>query len=159
VLSISRALVCDRLGRFLLASGGGLLVAAFNDSSGIAELGPRPQIVAIAGPRDGVVACDPAVVGGACPLPINVTFRLAEPHFVTKAIVRFQGDGGDDGVDRDYPVENALGRGDTVDVPLSVNARIPETILRRGALFTYTVRLHTGAGEESTVSTLTISVQ
>jgi hypothetical protein len=134
-------------------------VAACNDSSGYVEPGPRPQIVAVAGPRDGVIACDPNVVGGSCPLPIDVTFRLAENHFVTKAIVRFQGDGSDDGVDRNYVVENAVGKGEAVDVRLQVNARIPETILRKGALFTYTFRLLTGAGEESRVSTLTISVQ
>src|SRR5690606_16419496 len=101
--------------------------------------------------------------GGNCPLPINVTFRLAEPHFVSKAIVRFQGDGSDEGVDRNYPIEDPFekgaGKGEGVDVSIVVDARVPGTILRRGALLTYGVRLLTGAGEESTPSTLTVSVQ
>jgi hypothetical protein len=135
------------------------MTAACNDSNGFTPQGPRPQIVTAVGPKDGIVVCDPATVGGVCPLGINVTFRLTQGEFVTKALVRFQGDGSDTGVDRGYVLDHKLGQGDSVDVPVTINASIPPTILRRGALFTYSVRLVTGAGEESTPSTLTVSVQ
>jgi hypothetical protein len=138
-----------------------LVLAAWgcNDSSGFTPPGPKPQIVSAVGPKDGVVSCDPAVVGGNCPLPINITFRLAQGDLVTRALVRFQGDGSDTGVDRAFPLPNVVGKGESVDVPVTVSASIPPTILRRGALFTYSVRLVTGAGDESQPSTLTVSVQ
>jgi hypothetical protein len=112
-----------------------------------------------AGPKDAVVACEPKAVGGACPLAIRVTFRLREDQFVNKAIVRFQGDGGDVGVDRAYLLNATFGKGEAVDVSVTINANVPPAILQRGALFTYTVRLVTGQGEESATSTLTVSVQ
>ena len=136
-----------------------VLIGGCAETSGDADQGPRPQIVAVSGPKSAVVVCDPATTGGSCPLPIEVTFRLAEDQFVWKAYVRFQGDGGDDGVDRGYLLERTSGRGD-VDTAVTVNASIPPTILRtEGALFRYTVRLVTGAGEESAETPLSISVQ
>ena len=50
------------------------------------------------------------------------------------------------------------GQGDGVDVNLDFEADIPTTILRQNALFTYTVKLVTGAGAVSPASTLTVSV-
>ena len=41
---------------------------------------------------------------------------------------------------------------------VTVNAAIPTDILRRGALYTYEVRLVTGAGGVSLPTTLTVSV-
>lgn len=123
------------------------------------EPGPRPQIVQVTGPKDSTVACDPKAVGGACALPISVTFRLQADQFVQKALVRFQGDGSDQGVDRAYLLDQVFGKGNEEAVSLTVNASIPPTIVRPGALFTYTVRLVTGAGEESAAATLTVSVQ
>jgi hypothetical protein len=130
-----------------------------NDSSDSTPPGPKPQIVTAVGPKDGVVGCDPTVSGGVCPLPITITFRLAEPEIVTKAFVRFQGDGTDVGIDHGYSLPNVPGKGENVDVPVTITSSIPPTILRKGALFTYSVRLVTGTGQESTPSTLTISVQ
>lgn len=135
------------------------ITAGCTDSSAYDAPGPRPQIVAVAGPKDAAVACDPEVVGGACALPVSVTFRLPEDQFVSKAILRFQGDGGDQGVDRAYSVDPTFGKGTATDVSVAVNANVPPTILRTGALLTYTIRLVTGAGEESPVSTLTVSLQ
>src|SRR5688572_28487750 len=86
-----------------------LSLSACTESNGYSEPGARPQIVNVAGPKDAVVTCDPKAVGGACALPISVTFRLPEDQFVWKAIVRFQGDGGDQGVDRDYLVDYTYG--------------------------------------------------
>ena len=134
-------------------------IVACNESDGFTEPGPIPQIVNASGPAGAVVTCDPRTAGGGCPLPITVRFRLPEDQFVWKAYVRFQGDGSDLGVDRGYPLERTFGKGDSADVPVTVNASIPPTILRRGALFTYSVRLVTGTGEESATSTLTVSVQ
>jgi hypothetical protein len=134
-------------------------IVGCNTSNEYSEPGPRPQILNAAGPKDAVVSCDPATVGGACPLPVSVTFRLPEDQFVWKALVRFQGDGSDQGVDRAYLLDQVFGKGSAKDVSVTVNANIPPNIVRTGALFTYTVRLVTGAGEESTVSTLTVSVQ
>ncbi len=134
-------------------------VAACTDSSEYVVPGPRPQIVSVTGPKDAIVMCDPSKVGGACALPISVRFRLPEDQFVSKALVRFQGDGSAQGVDRAYVLEPTFGKGNATDVDLTVNASVPPTILRTGALFTYTVRLVTGAGEESSVSTLTVSIQ
>lgn len=115
--------------------------------------------MSVAGPKDSVVACDPKVVGGACALPLSVTFRLPEDQFVSKALVRFQGDGSDQGVDREYLLDQVFGKGSATDVTVAVAANVPPTVLRTGALFTYTVRLVTGAGEESSAPTLTVSVQ
>lgn len=135
------------------------LVAGCDDGNGVVGSGAKPQIVSAVGPKDNVVACDPAVSGGSCPLPISLSFRLAKGEIVSKAIVRFQGDGSDTGVDHGYSVPNIPGQGEGIDVPMSFDAAIPPTILRRGALFTYSVRLQTGAGEESSPSSLTVSVQ
>lgn len=132
--------------------------AGCNDSAGYSEPAPRPQIVNVQGPKDSVVTCDPKATGGACPLAISVTFRLPEDQFVWKAYVRFQGDGSDDGVDRPYLLEYTYGRG-AADVGVTINAGIPPTILNRSQLFSYSVRLVTGAGEESTAAKLSVSVQ
>lgn len=134
------------------------MAAACNDSKGYDEPGPRPLIISVAGPKDSIVQCNPEATGGACPVPVSVTFRLPEDQFIRKAYVRFQGDGSDDGVDRGYPLESAYGKGDAVDTTVTINAAVPATILRAPALFTYTVRLVTGLGEESSPTTLTISV-
>jgi len=134
------------------------ITPACNGSDGYTEPGPRPQIVRMSGPQEGVLACDPSTVGGSCPLPIRVTFRLPEDHFVWKAYVRFQNDGSEDGVDRIYLVDPTYGRNDA-DAEVTIPAYVPPTILRRGATFTYGVRLVTGIGEESPMSTLTVSVQ
>jgi hypothetical protein len=48
---------------------------------------------------------------------------------------------------------------DATPVTVSFEASIPPTILRKGALFTYEVRLVSGNGVESQASTLTVSVQ
>ena len=137
----------------------GVLVLACNDSSEYLEPGPRPQVVGVTGPRNGAVACDPDTVGGSCLIPIAVTFRLPAEHFVWKVKVRFQGDGGDEGVDRGYLIPPKSGAGLDRDVTVNVEAGIPPTVLRTGATFTYTVRLVTGVGEESDPSTLTVSNQ
>lgn len=134
-----------------------LIAVACNESNEVQDNPSPPTIVSVSGPKDGIVTCDPKVGGGVCPIAINVVFRLPKDQFVTKAIVRFQGDGSDIGVDRHYQVEPTFGQDG--DVPLTVNASIPPTILRTGALFTYTVRLVTGIGSESPASTLTVSVQ
>jgi hypothetical protein len=148
--SFAALLACAALGLTALP--------ACNGSDGYTEPGPRPQIVSMNGPADAVLACDPATVGGACPLPIHVKFRLPEDHFVWKAYVRFQNDGSEDGVDRVYLVAPTYGRNDA-DVDVTIAAYVPPTILRKGATFTYGVRLVTGIGEESPMSTLTVSVQ
>lgn len=134
------------------------LVVACNESDVAHEPLPEPQIISVTGPKDGIVTCEPKAGGGACPIAISYVFRLPEAQFVQKAIVRFQGDGSDVGVDRQYALEPTFGKNDG-DVPVVVNASIPPTILRTGALFTYSVRLVTGAGGESPASTLTVSVQ
>lgn len=134
-------------------------MVACNSSDGYSEPGPRPQVVSVVGPRDNVVVCDPAAVGGACAFTLDIAFRLPEDQFVWRAYVRFQGDGSDDGVDRGYLTTVAYGKGSGADANVSINANVPPTILRRGALFTYSVRLVTGAGEESTPATLSLSVQ
>ncbi len=135
-----------------------LLVSACNDSSEYEVAPPRPQITKVEGPTGNAVLCDPATTGGVCPLAIKVTFRLPEDQLVTKAIVRFQGDGNDIGVDRAYALPVTYGKGDA-DVPLAFEALLPATILRRSALFTYSIRLVTGRGEESAATTLTVSNQ
>jgi hypothetical protein len=135
------------------------LLAACNDSSGFSPPGVRPTIVKAAGPKDATVSCDPKETGGACGLPITVTFRLPADQFVWKAYVRFQGDGGDTGIDHGYLLDRQFGKGEATDVSVTIQAAIPPAILRPSALFTYTVRLVTGAGEESDESTLTVSVQ
>jgi hypothetical protein len=135
-----------------------LALWACNDSNGFDSPELQPQIVTASGPKGGVVACDPATVGGQCPLPVTVTFRLPKEQFVSKAYVRFQGDGSDTGVDRGYTLPQTFGN-DAADVVVTVPAAIPPTILRRSALFTYTIRLVSGIGKESTPSTLTVSVQ
>jgi hypothetical protein len=132
--------------------------AGCNDSAGYSEPAPRPQIVGVQGPKDAVVTCDPKTTGGACPVAISVTFRLPEDQFVWKAYVAFQGDGSDDGVDRPYLLEYTYGRG-SADVGVTINAGIPPTILNRSQLFSYSVRLVTGLGEESAAAKLSVSVQ
>jgi hypothetical protein len=134
-----------------------LAIAACDDEGTGAPPGPAPQIVAVAGPANGIVACDPAATGATCPLAITITFRLTEPEFVWKAYVRFQGDGTDRGVDRGYLVPYTIGKG-TNDVQVVVNANVPPNLLRRGAQFTYSVRLVTGSGAESSSTTLSVSV-
>lgn len=146
---------------FLLLAGLALrpVIACDNSSANIDEVDPAqvPQIISVAGPAGGGVRCHPADTGGNCPLPITVTFRLPKDQFVTRAVVAFQGDGSDVGVDRYYAVPNTFGE-DGADVVLAIDADIPTTILRQNALFTYTVRLITGTGAKSVVTTLTISV-
>jgi hypothetical protein len=151
---------------FALALAG----AACNDGTAVTQTAFQPQIVTAQGPQGGVVTCDPTTAGGNCALPIAVTFRLPQGQFVWKAFVRFHGDGSDDGVDHGYPLQAepdagtsqvaglVFGNGDT-PVTVNVAASVPPTILRRGALFTYTVRLVSGNGVESQASTLTVSVQ
>jgi len=135
-----------------------LALAACDDGGSGAPPGPEPVIVAATGPANGVAACDPAASGGNCVLPVTVTFRLLEPEYVWKAYVRFQGDGTDRGVDRGYLLPFTVGRGAGTDVQVVVNASVPATVLRRGALFTYSVRLVTGSGAESASTTLSVSV-
>jgi hypothetical protein len=136
-----------------------LLASGCTDSSGYSEPGPRPQIVAIAGPPSSAVVCDPEQTGGACPLSIRITFRLPPEHFVWKAYVRFQGDGGDTGVDRGYLIPLTFGAGEDQDATVTVDAAVPPALLGQNTLLRYGVRLVTGAGEESPMSTLTLSVQ
>jgi hypothetical protein len=133
-------------------------LAACESTSGSSVPGDPPQIVTASGPTGGVVTCDPATAGGNCPLPLAITFRLPKGEFVSKVIVTFQGDGSDTGIDRAFTVPNTFGNGDT-PVVVNVVSSVPSTIVRRGALFTYTVRLITGQGAESSPSTLTVSVQ
>ena len=132
---------------------------ACNDSQRYVEPGPIPQIVSVAGPKDGVVRCSPDKSGGACPLPLGVSFRLAEDRFVSKAYVRFQGDGSDVGVDRGYLVTSTWGLGTAQDQTVKVDAVVPATILRVNAQLTYSIRLVTGTGDESTESTLQVTIQ
>jgi hypothetical protein len=135
-------------------------MAACDESNGDSAPRVRPQIIAASGPKDSVLACDPKASGGSCPLPISVTFRLPKDQFVWKALVRFDGDGSETGVDRGYVIPNTFGEGEGVDVVVTVNAGLPPTILQRGGPpFRYGIRLLTGAGVESTTSTLAISVQ
>lgn len=140
---------------FLVLVGGGS-AAACNDSSTYEAPGVQPQIVSATGPAGSTVVCHPVDTGGNCPLPIKVTFRLPKDQFVTRAIIRFQSDGSDVGVDRFYAVPPTYG--EDQDVTITIDADIPATILRRNALFTYSVVLVTGAGAKSAASTLTVSV-
>ncbi|MCW5832618.1 MAG: hypothetical protein KIS78_09435 [Labilithrix sp.] len=141
-----------------------LLSGACTRSDGWTEPGPRPQIVSVTGPAvaggsvRNTVLCSPDSTGGACPMTLGVTFRLPEDHFVWKALVRFQNDGSEDGVDREYLVEQRFGQGDT-PASVSVNAIIPPELIRPGALNRYSVRLLSGAGELSEPSTLSVSIQ
>jgi len=139
-----------------------VLLLACNDSKEYLVPGPVPQIVRVAG-VDGdagvpTASCTPADGGGACPLVVTVVFRLAEGSIVTKAIVRFEGDQNDTGVDHGYVVSPTVGKGAATDVSVTVDAAIPATILRAGALYTYSVRLLTAAGDESIATSLTVSV-
>jgi hypothetical protein len=152
--SLVKSVAAATTAAFIFATNAGC-----NDSAGYDEPAPRPQIVNVQGPKDSVVTCDPKATGGACPLAISVTFRLPEDQFVWKAYVRFQGDGSDDGVDRPYLLEYTYGRGASADVAVTINAGIPPTILNRSQLFSYSVRLVTGVGEESTAAKLSVSVQ
>jgi hypothetical protein len=152
---------------FSLILGAGLVAAACDNKSDIYEdPGIQPQIVSAAGPAGGAVTCHPvdSVVdgghigtGGNCALDVQVTFHLPQGQFVDKAIVAFEGDGSDVGIDRHYPVANTFGQGDT-DVTVKIPIEVPPSILRENALFTYTVKLVTGAGAQSVATTLTISV-
>jgi hypothetical protein len=143
----------------------GLLLAACTDSKEYNVPGPTPTIVSASGPRGSIATCNVADGGGSCPLTVHVVFRLAEGSFVTKAILRFEGDQVDTGVDHAYVVPPTYGKGATDpdggganDVGLDVNASIPSTIVRAGANYTYNVRLVTGAGDESAGTTLTVSI-
>lgn len=140
-----------------LAAAASPLFACDNSSSIVDPVGVKPDVKAVTGPAGGGVRCHPADTGGNCALPIKVTFTLPKGEFIAKAIVSFQGDGSDTGVDRYYAVPFTYGQ-DATEVTLDIDADIPTTILRQNALFTYTVRLVTGAGAESDVSTLTVSV-
>jgi hypothetical protein len=133
-----------------------LAASACNDSSGYHEPGPRPRIVKVDAPT--TVNCAPEDTGGACPIQLGVFFRLPEDQVVTKAYVRFQRDGSDYGVDRGYILPPTFGLGETADASVGIDAAVPPNLLDSGALFTYSVRLVTGLGEESPESTLTITV-
>lgn len=150
----SAFLALSLLGLAVLAASP--LFACDNSSSIYEPPGVQPQRVRVAGP--GNVLCHPADTGGNCPLPLKVTFQLPQGEYIAKAIVTFQGDGTDTGTDRYYAVPYTYGQGDGVDITLEVDADLPATILRQNALFTYTVRLVTGAGAQSVASTLTVSV-
>lgn len=141
-----------------------LAAPACTHSDGWSEPGPRPQIVNVVGPslnlgktRD-TVECDPEKSGGACPMTVSVSFILPEDQVVTKAIVRFQNDGSDEGVDRHYLIEPVYGGG-SAPVSAGVSAIVPPSLIRTGALNRYSIRLVTGAGEESEPATLPLSIQ
>ncbi len=134
-------------------------VPACNDSKGYDEPSTSLRIVGISGPKDNVVHYDPDSNSGACPLSLGIIFRLPEDQLVTRAYVRFQGDGNDVGVDRGFLVEHTYGKGPDTDASVTVNAAVPATIVRTGALFTYSVRLVTANGDESPESTQTVTVQ
>lgn len=136
-----------------------IAMPACNDSKGYDEPSTSLRIVSISGPKDNVVHYDPNSNSGACPLPLGVVFRLPEDQVVTRAYVRFQGDGGDLGVDRGFLVEQTHGKGLDEDASVTVHAAVPPTILRTDALFTYSVRLVTANGDESPESTQTVTVQ
>jgi hypothetical protein len=137
-----------------------------NKSDIYEDKGVEPQIVSAAGPAGGAVTCHPvdSVVdgghigtGGNCPIEIQVTFHLPAGQFVDKAIVAFEGDGSDVGLERHYELANTFGQ-DNTDVLVKIPAEVPPSILRENALFTYTVKLVTGTGAQSVATTLTISV-
>lgn len=146
-----------------------IAVACTDTSADVDVTGPQPQIVAAVGPNGNVVACNDPIsdagttgdagqnVGGNCPIAIKVTFHLPAGQIVNKALVRFQGDGSNVGIDRDFVLPPTAGQ-DSTDVTVTVNAAIPTDILRRGALYTYEVRLVTGSGGVSQPTTLTVSV-
>ena len=93
-----------------------IAVACTDTSADIDVTGPQPQIVAAVGPPNGVVACNDPVLttdagaivdagenlGGSCPIAVTITFHLPQGQFVNKALVRFQGDGSSDGIDRGF---------------------------------------------------------
>ncbi len=134
------------------------LVTGCATSSDYHEPGPLPQITNVTAPK--TLTCEQRASGGACPITISVKFRLPEDQFVSRALVRFQTDGSDIGVDRTYALEYVFGLGTSADVGVTIQAFVPPTVLRPGsALYTYSVRLMTGAGEESVPTTLTVSVQ
>lgn len=136
-----------------------VLLAACNDSKEYNPPGPVPQIQSATGPTGAVATCDLADGGGGnCPLEVKVTFRLAEGSFVTKAILTFAGDQDDDGVDHAYVLPPTYGLGPSTDVTVTIPALIPATILRSGALYTYSVRLLTGAGDTSLSTSLSVTV-
>ncbi|MBX3206571.1 MAG: hypothetical protein KF764_15975 [Labilithrix sp.] len=147
-----------------LALGLSLASAACTRSDGWTEPGARPQIVSVTGPSleggtvRNTVECKPEATGGACPIAVAISFRLPEDQFVWKAYVRFQNDGSEDGVEREYLVEPRYGEGDT-PVTALVNAQVPPELIRVGALNRYSVRLLTGIGETSEPSTLPLSIQ
>src|SRR5512140_3814446 len=114
--------------------------AACKDGTDVTTSDLQPQIVTAQGPTNGVVTCDPTTAGGNCPLPSSVTFRLPKDQFVWKAYVRFHGGGSDNGADRGYMLGETFGN-DAPALVVTIPASIPPTIIRRGALFTYTVRL------------------
>ena len=144
-------------GMFALATL--IAMPACNDSKGYDEPSTSLRIVGISDPKDNIVHYDPDSNSGACPLPLGIIFRLAEDQLVTRAYVRFQGDGNDVGVDRGFLVEHTYGKGLDEDATVTVNAAVPPSILRTDALFTYSVRLVTANGDESAESTQTVTVQ
>jgi hypothetical protein len=155
----------------LAASVFAIAVGCTDTSADIDVTGPQPQIIAAVGPANGVVACNDPVVttdagtlvdagenlGGNCPISVKLTFHLPPGQFVNKALIRFQGDGSSDGIDRGFTLPQTFGQG-TTDVSVTVDAAVPTDILRRGALYTYEVRLISGAGAVSLPTTLTVSV-
>ncbi len=131
-----------------------------NDSSGYSVPGPRPRIVSASVVGDTpVVSCNPEKTGGACPVAVNVTFRLREDQVVTTSVVRFQRDGSDRGVDRFYPLSYPEpGLGEATDRTIAIDAAVPPNLVGSGSLFTFSVRLVTALGEQSDESTLTLTV-
>jgi len=139
-------------------------LGACNESGPYVEPGPRPVIVGVEGPslEDGgardSVACNVDSSDGSCPITLKVTFRLSPEHFVWKAFLRFDGDGNDTGIDRGYLVSPQYGvDGGTQTV--EIRAAVPPTVLGRGGLLTYSVRLLTGAGQESDPSSQVLTVE
>lgn len=151
--SIAQALV----GGFTLASS--LFMASACDKGTYYGPQPRPTITKAALSGATTVNCWPGDTGGACPISVIVSFRLPEDQFITGGIVRFQHDGSDRGVDHFFPLpESRFGAGEDKDVSISIDTAVPPTLVGVGTLRTFSVRLQTGAGEESDESTLQITV-
>ena len=141
---------------------------ACNDSKGYHEPSSTLRIVSVTGPKDNALTCDSRANTGACPFSVNVTFRLPAEQFVWKAYVRFQGDGDDVGVDRAFDVVGlndagvsgrVFGAGPETDVAVRIDTAVPPAVLGTNTQLTYSVRMVTGAGDESTEATLKLTVQ
>ena len=139
-----------------------------NDSKGFHEPSSTLRIVSVTGPEGSVLTYDPESNSGACPFSVDVTFRLPPEHFVWKAYVRFQDDGDSIGVDRAFDVVavgdggangRVFGAGPDTDVTVRIDTAVPPAVLRPNTLLTYSVRIVTGAGDESPESTLSLTVQ